>query len=184
MNLKLLLILLSVTAIGCLPPPNIDSFAEPAISVAEERISLSPLICEAELNKLPDWPKQPIEQQLLANNLSDAWNKLLIEFRRCQKYGLYTMVEDNDNPTFRISVILTDLLLENDTLTLPVRLQAERLRDDQRFVYTFPAKAYAHSRTRASSPFHYYGELLANYRRNFPQKDIVSYFYRHKISKD
>jgi hypothetical protein len=175
-----ILVILSLLYTGCLPPPEIETYTEAAISVTGERLSLSPLISEANMEALPDWPKDPYLQKMLLSTLGDIWNQLLAEFRRCQKYGLYTMVGDNDNPTFRISIILTDALLTNDTLFLPVRLQAERLRDDQRFMYSLSAKAVAGLRTRHGSSFHYYGQLLSEYRRHFPDRDIVSFFYRHK----
>jgi hypothetical protein len=169
--------------IACLPPPAIETYAEAAISAADERVSLSPLISEAKMEVLPDWPKDPYQQKILLNNFDVIWNQLLAEFRRCQKYGLYTMVEDFDNPTFRISIVLTDVSLSNDTLLLPVRLEAQRLRDDQRFMYTLPAKAVARSKKSTISSFHYYGQLLSNYRSNFPDREIVSFFYRHKLEK-
>lgn len=181
-KLKPIIILLIGAFSGCLPPPKIETFAEAAISVSQERLSLSPLISEARLQDLPNWPDDPKQQKILMHNLNDIWVELLSEFRRCQKFGLYSMVEDNDNPTFRISIILATIELQNDTLLLPVRLQAERLRDDQRFVYTLPAQASAGPPPDKSASFHYYGLLLSRYRRNFPIRDIVSFFYRHKVT--
>jgi len=181
-QLTSLITLLLLLGTGCIPPPHIETFAEATISVAEERLSLSPLISEARLEELPNWPNDPEQQKILMRNLNDIWGEILAEFRRCQKYGLYTMVEDNDNPTFRISVILATIEFKDDTLLLPVRLQAERLRDDQRFSYTLPALASAGPQPDAKSSFHYYGQLLSRYRRDFPVKDIVSFFYRHKVT--
>jgi len=180
LSVVILLILPLVT--GCLPPPPIETYMEATISVAEERLSLSPLISEARMEDLPDWPSAPEQQKILLRNFDEIWSAVLAEFRRCQKYGLYTMVEDNNNPTIRISITLTSIEYTNDTLSLPVRLQAERLRDDQRFIYTLPAIATANGTTIASNSFYYYGILLSNYRRHFPSREIVSFFYRHKIS--
>ena len=89
------------------------------------------------------------------------------------------MVDDNSDPTVRISIIITSVKLENDTLSMPVRLQAERLRDDQRFVYTLPAIATVPSEKKKSRPFHYYGQLLSDYGRRFPFTVLVSFFYRY-----
>lgn len=168
-------------ALFCTIPPKIVTYVSATIPVVDERLSLSPLISEAHLEKLPEWPSNPEQQKILLEAFDDIWNKLLAEFRRCQKYGFYTMVDDNDNPTIRISVTLTDFEFNNDTLKMPIRLQAERLSDDQRFIYKVPATAAITSSQRNANPYHFYGQLLSEYRRCFPYKILVSFFYRHKI---
>ncbi|MBN1309591.1 MAG: hypothetical protein JXA18_16845 [Chitinispirillaceae bacterium] len=164
-----------------MPPHTGETHVAATIPVADERLCLSPLISEARVENLPDWPSDPQQQKILLKTFDEIWKRLLAEFRRCQKYGLYTMAEDHDNPTVRISVMLTGVEFVKDTLVMPVRLQAERLRDDQRFVYTLPAIAVIQSKKRASQPFHYYGQLFSDYRRRFPYAVLVSFFYRHTI---
>lgn len=164
---------------GCFPPPEHDMMIDAVIPVVEERLSLSPLISEATMNDLAYWPTAPEQQKILLENLNIIWQNVLAEFRRCEKLGLYTMVDDNDNPTYRISLTLTSLELKNNTLYMPVRMQAERLRDDKRFIYTLPAKASEKSTLNPQRAFHYYGLLLGEYRRRFPAHDIVSFFYPH-----
>ncbi|MBN1578795.1 MAG: hypothetical protein JW913_19705 [Chitinispirillaceae bacterium] len=167
---------------GCMPPHRSETYVAAAtIPVADERLCLSPLISEAQVEHLPDWPSDPQQQKILLKTFDEIWERLQAEFRRCQKYGLYTMVDDYDNPTVRISVILTTVQFVKDTLSMPVRLQAERLRDDQRFIYTLPAIAVIQSEKKASQPFHYYGQLFSDYRRRFPYTVLVSFFCRHKI---
>ena len=166
---------------ACFPARRIDTFVAAAIPVVDERLSISPIISEVETQNLPDWPTDPTQQQILLRTFNEIWLRLQSEFRRCQKYGLYTMVDDNDNPTIRISVVITAIELYNDTLSMPIRLQAERLRDDQRFIYTLPATAGVPPQTKKRYPFHYYGRLLSSYARNFPYGVLVSFFYEHKL---
>ncbi|MBN1757017.1 MAG: hypothetical protein JW863_01795 [Chitinispirillaceae bacterium] len=167
--------------IACTPVRRIDTYIAATIPVVDEKLSLSPIISEVETGNLPDWPSNPDQQKILLKTFNTIWLKLLSEFRRCQKYGLYTMVEDNDNPTIRISVTITAMELTGDTLSMPIRLQAERLRDDQRFSYTLPVKAKAPASDPQPNPFHYYGKLFSDYARSFPYKVLVSYFYEHKL---
>lgn len=172
-------ILLLLTA--CTVQQRSVTYIEATIPVAEERISLSPIISEIQVEQLPGWPSDPYQQQILLKNLNEIWTSQLAEFRRCQKRGLYTMVDDNDNPSMRISITLTALTYTDDTLSIPVRLLAERLRDDQRYVYTLPARAVLASPDRKTRPFHYYARLLSEYRQRFPYAEIVSFFYRHAV---
>lgn len=178
----------TITTIGllllltCAPFLSTTTYVAATIPVVEERLSLSPLISEANIEALPNWPTDPALQKILLQNFSEIWIRLYAEFRRCQKYGLYTMVADNDNPTIRISVAIISASMANDSLYLPVRLLVERLWDDQRFIYALPASAPVEQAEKLqSSPFHTYGLLLANYRRFFPYRLIVSFFYEHKL---
>jgi hypothetical protein len=174
---KITLPLVTLLLASCTVPQKSSPATEATIPVVEERISLSPLISETEIESLPRWPSDPHEQRLLLKNIDEIHLQLLAEFRRCQKLGLYTMVTDNDNPTMRISVTLTKAELRSDTLSVPVRLVAERLRDDQRYMYTIPAAAVITRENRDLSPLHYYARLLGEYRRNFPYTEVVSFFH-------
>ncbi len=175
---KFLLITFVVLFIFC-SPHRPRPVSDAAIPVAGERLSLSPLISEASLEDMPEWPADPVQQKVLLEKFNEIWKKLLSEFKRCEKYGLYTMVDDKDAPTVRISIVITSARLENDTLYMPVRLQAERLSDDKRYIYTLPVFATLTSKNKTKQPFHYYGHLLSDYSRNFPYTILVSFFYQH-----
>ena len=150
---------------------------EPAtIPVENERLYLAPLVVEASLENLSGWPQDPTRQKILLKTVNDIWNRLKGEFRRCEKLGLYEMVEDTQNPSMRISVTIISAEIVDDTLRMPVRLQAERLPDGQKFIYSIPALATAPSH---ENDFHFLGLLLGDYKRNFPGKLLVSFFYPH-----
>lgn len=163
----------------CTPPPH-DIYIAPTISVEYEKLSLSPIISEAKLEVLQDWPAEIDKQKILLKTFDEIWFKLLTEFRRCEKYGLYTMVSDREDPTIRISIVISSVDFTEDTIFMPIRLVVERLRDNQQFVFTIPATGVLKSSERKKNPFHYYGKLLGDYKRRFPYKEIVSFFYEHK----
>jgi hypothetical protein len=152
--------------------------AEAVIPVAYQRLYLSPLISNASLEKLDGWPKDPALQSILLKNMTEIWLRLQSEFRRCEKLGFYEMVDDTRNPSIRISVTLQSAIIANDTLQIPVQLQAERLPDGQKYIYTL--QVAGHSKKDEHS-IHYLAQLLADYKRNFPYKMLVSFFYPHKM---
>jgi hypothetical protein len=84
--------------------------------------------------------------------------------------------EDFEAPTMIISVVISSAELVEDTLYMPIRLQAERIPDGQHFIYTIPAHAHTPKQT---NDFHRIGLLLSNYKRSFPYKLLVSFFYAH-----
>ena len=148
------------------------------IPVEHERLYLAPLQNDISLENLRFWPQDPDKQKILLKNFSSIWEKLKREFKRCEKFGLYKMVEDTEHPTVRISVTLISAE-EGDTLFIPVRLEIERLSDRHHSIYTVPANATAAVSKKEKNPFGYMNKLFSNYRRNFPYIQIVSFFYPH-----
>ena len=72
------------------------------------------------------------------------------------------MVEDFEAPSMRISVVITSAELVEDTLHIPIRLQAERIPDGQHFIYTIPAYAYPQSRQTTSTGSDYCFQITSN----------------------
>jgi len=158
-------------------PPQQRYDGPTTIPVENERICLAPLVIRAELESIDGWPNDPIRQKIILRQLTGIWNKLLAEFHRCEKLGLYQMVDDHEDPTVRISITLISNEFKSDTLYIPVRLQAESLHDGRRYIYTLQAKAW--SKNKKSNSYHYIGRLLSQYRKNFPYRSLVSFFYPH-----
>lgn len=148
------------------------------IPVEHERLYLAPLKNDVSLENLDFWPQEPSKQKILLKNISDIWKKLKSEFKRCEKFGLYKMVDDTEHPTVRISVTLISVE-ESDSLSIPVRLEVERLPDGHHSIYTVPAYASVPVSKKDSEPFSYANRLFSDYRRNFPYIHIVSFFYPH-----
>jgi hypothetical protein len=178
---KVLLLLLDIYLVilcNCIAPRRnvIEGIA--TIPVEHERLYLAPLKNDVSLESLESWPQEPAKQKILLKNISDIWKKLKSEFIRCEKFGLYKIVEDTEHPTVRISVTLISIE-ENSSLSIPVRLEVERLPDGHHSVYTVPAYAAAPVSKKDTNPFNYANRLFSNYRRNFPYIQIVSFFYPH-----
>lgn len=149
---------------------------EPSIiPAAFERLYLAPIISDAELEHIEGWPEDAATKQALVKNITEIRQKLKEEFVKYEKYGYYEMVDDTSNyPTMRISVTLMKATLHNDTLRMPVNLQVERIPDGQNFVFSMPAFSTA---PKSGNSDNYLGILLLNYKRKFPYKELVSFFY-------
>ena len=148
----------------------------PTIPVPNERLYLAPIILNADLGQLDGWPEDQAQQKVLLENFTDMHKKIKAEFRRCEKFGMYTVVDDTGNPTVRISIEILSADLTNDTLKMPVQLQAEKLHSDQKYIYSLPVSA---STENQQNRFRYSGMLLTNYKRLFPYNLLVSFFYSH-----
>jgi hypothetical protein len=167
--------------IHCTPSRLVDRSREAAIPVLNERLYLAPIINESGFETMEGWPETTFQQKALLRNLITIWRQLTTEFRRCEKYGNYHMVDSYDNPTVRISITLSQLELRNDSMYVPVHLQVERITDDRLFIYTIPASSPVPALDPAQpNPFYHLGRVLSEYRRQFPYRQIVSFFYPHQ----
>lgn len=163
----------------CSPIPGPNKSLEQPLNVENERIFLAPVSFKESLEKLNGWPEDSLKQKILKANFKNIRDKLDSEFHRCEKFGLYRMVEENESPTIIITVTITSIDLENDTLRMPLKLQAQWLIGAKSYAQSIPAKASVEnaSREKNENRFHYLGLLLSNYTINFPYKLIVSFFY-------
>lgn len=175
-------ILLSFIIIFCVCSKQQIKIEPPIIPAAYERLYIAPIVSEANLEGLSGWPKDAATQQNLVNYILEIRKKLKQEFIRCEKYGYYEIVEDTSSyPTMRISVTLLSATLQNDSLRIPVNMQVERIPDGQKFIYSLPAFS---TTPKTADRVHFLGSLLYNYKRQFPYKELVSFFYPNHFQKD
>lgn len=148
------------------------------IPVENERIYIAPLINQTGIEKTEGWPRTSYEQRMLLKHFTTIWNQLKSELRRCEKFGYYTVVENDQNPTVRISITLDKLLLTADSLLIPVNMQVEHIPDAKYFIYTLPTSSGLPSDiSEKNSLTLKLGLILSEYRRRFPYQLIVSFFY-------
>jgi hypothetical protein len=148
------------------------------ISVENERIYIAPLINQTGIEKVDGWPQSEYEQKVLLKQFTILWELLKSELQRCEKYGYYTVVEDDQNPSVRISITLDKFQLTEDSLLIPVNMQVEHIPDAKFFIYTLPTSSKLPSNlSRNQSSIQKLGMILSEYRRKFPYQLIVSFFY-------
>jgi hypothetical protein len=104
--------------------------------------------------------------------------KILSELRRCEKYGLYTMVDDSSEASMTITVKLTPFSRDHDTVTIPAEIKIHSRVPPTLYNYKFSPRAMAFRDMREKSPFHYVGLIMMNYVNEFPYKPIVHLLYR------
>lgn len=171
---------LMLLCINCMRPTHSRKTQEAIIDVTNERLYLAPLINKTGFEKMPNWPQTSHEQKALLKNLSTIWKELKSEFRRCEKFSNYKIVENDEDPSIRISITLNESTINNDSLFIPVEMQVERIPDGKFYIYTISTSAIIPLLNSANSNTLYnFGTMLSGYRRNFPYQSIVSFFYAH-----
>jgi hypothetical protein len=177
------LLFISLLSLGaalffCTPAPHETAEATPASVPAEnERLWLAPIFNNTRVEDLEGWPRDSLEKSILLRHFDAIRDKLLSELRRCEKYGLYKMVDDSAGATMHLFITLDGYTKAKDTLTMPIDLHVASHSNTAGYDFTFYARAGGVTRKPGASPFHYAGDLTAELCSSFPYRDIVYHFY-------
>ena len=167
---------LVVIVCGCIPTLR-QKAPTAAFPVMNEKMFLYPVIDSSCLELFEGWPSDESLQKILRRHFQKLDNALLVEFRRCEKYGLYEMVEDSMRSSVRITFVVGRFLMKKDVLTFPVRMTARRFIDKAERSFPIEAVGMYRSKSRPKSAAHYLDILLADFRRHFPYRKVTGVFY-------
>ncbi len=147
------------------------------ISLGNEKVYLSPIVDSSSLQSLEGWPKDSQTARLLLSHFDELHDNLIAEFRRCEKFGYYEMVDDSAAATVRIQLVTLPYSFVKDTLTIPVRVEIHHRTGIDTFTRTVRASGIYRPASKPESPLAYVDNLLADYRRYFPYRTLVALFY-------
>jgi hypothetical protein len=147
------------------------------VSLANEKVLLSPFIDSSSLQTLSGWPKDSATRSLLLVHFRELHDALVAEFRRCEKYGYFEVVDDSAAATVRVQCIIRPYSFAKDTLTMPVRIELHHRVGVDTYTNTMGAAGVYKAASKPKSQLHYIDNLLADYRRSFPCRKLVALFY-------
>jgi len=148
------------------------------IDIKHQNVYLRPLEGIDMVKTSTFWPENRDIEKILLEYMQEMWNNLLVEFRRCEKYGLYKMVDSSGAPTVVITVKIGSSKIRNDTLSMPVTIKT--FIKSMKQTYTLSVDAYgigSQDSTSESNQLYYLGAMFADYKRKFPYQKAVSAFY-------
>ena len=159
----------------------VNSFAKPAVppmvSLANEKVLVGGLTDSSALQTLDGWPADPATQKLLLSHFDELRRSLIAEFRRCEKFGYYEVVDDSAAASVRILITLRPHSFVKDTLGIPVRIELRHRVGIDTYSNSVSAFGIYKAQSKPRSPLHYLDNLLADYRRSFPYRKLVALFY-------
>jgi hypothetical protein len=170
-------VLVAVASFCTRAPRENNAVAMAVINVENQRIWLSPLVNSSRLEDLLGWPRDSLQKALLCRRFDALHERLLSEFRRCEKYGLYTMVDDSAEATMLVSVKLCGYNRSGDSLAVPVSVHLEIPSQNKTFDYSSNAMAGGAEITPGKNEFHYAADIAAELITSFPFRQIVYRFY-------
>jgi hypothetical protein len=167
---------LCATALCCSPAPRGNALQK-GIQAGNARIWLAPIINTSDIASLEGWPADTLDSAILWRRFQTLESRLLAELRRCEKYGLYTMVDAKNDASMTMTVTLLAFKRSHDTVTIPVNVHVETISSASSRDFAFRPHAPASRVERELNHFHYAGLILLNYVNNFPYNGIAQLLY-------
>ncbi|MBN1128635.1 MAG: hypothetical protein JXA71_06595 [Chitinispirillaceae bacterium] len=168
-----------VVSLLCTAPAREKQPGDPqAVPAVHETIWLAPLVDRSGMAKLIALPEDTVERTILSRHFEAMHHKLLTEFRRCEKLGLYRMVNDSLQATMRVIVSLEQGMLTSDTLFIPLAVHVHEPAANRRWNFNWTVAAPTPPAARKDHPFHHAGLQIADLSNAFPYRQIVYPFYR------
>ena len=151
-----------------------------AIDVRHQTVGLLPLEGVQALTSSLPWPGDRNQAGVLRRDIMQVWKNLLVEFRRCEKYGLYTMAEQAEAATATISVAIVSARIRNDSLLMPLKLVVSRGGTAKSRSLTVDAFGLCPDCSPDSVSVYALAGAIADYRRRFPYRAVVATFCPEK----
>lgn len=147
------------------------------VSLANEKVYINPFVDSSCLQTFDGWPKEPSSQKLLAHHFQEFYKNLFAEFKRCEKFGFYEMVEDSSAATVRILLTIRPYSFTKDTLRFPVRIELRHTAGLDTYANTIEGTGVYRAKSKPKSQFHKLDYLLADFRRHFPYAKVARLFF-------
>ena len=119
---------------------------------------------------------------IIKNEITLLNKSLISEFRRCAKFGIYTVVDTTLPHSLSVKLIFSEARIISDTLLIPFSVTTTETNTKRKII-----KDYRHfviipkyEKATDRSDFYSISRAIAEYRKTFPIKKIVSNFYPEK----
>lgn len=163
----------------CSPAPHEKGdYAYKGVPAINAHVRLAPLVNASNIVSIEGWPSDTLQQAVIMRRFDKIQARLLSELRRCEKYGLYIMVDDSSEATMTITLTLMPFSRDYDTVTIPAEVKIQSKVPPTANNYKFTPRVLACRDMREKNPFHYVGLIMMNYCNEFPYKSIAHLLYR------
>ena len=159
----------------CSSPPPLNTAEVP---VEHEKLYIAPITGLDKLVEYPHWPLAVDSMVILLEEIEKFQEKLLAEFHRNEKYGLYTLVDSAQGPTVSATIEILTVHITDESLYMPLRLEVRNRAHGKRHYKKFEQRVSLtiDSILIEADPFRKAVYGLAEYRRTFPYRKLVQLF--------
>jgi hypothetical protein len=162
----------------CTPPPGKTYIQQHATSALTEKIYIAPIVNNAYFQLLPGWPRDPQKEGAILNNITNIRKLLKSSVKSSECSDKFEVVEDSEQPSMRISVIIKSAIIKDDSLQVPVQIEIERISDGMIKSYSINSSVLMDrgDLKKTELPIEH---LFAEYYKKFPYSTVLSFICSH-----
>lgn len=158
----------------CTLPPGNDRAQQRTTFPLIEKVYIAPIVNNAHFQLLPGWPRDPQKEGSLLNNITNIRKQLKSSVKSSECSDKLVLVEDSEQPSIRISVIIKSAIIKGDSLQIPVQIEIERISDGMIKSYSINSSAVLDrgDLKKKEPPI---DRLFTEYYKNFPYSNVLSF---------
>jgi hypothetical protein len=177
-DLFLALCIISVISIsGCAGTPK---YLPPEIPVQFSKIYVEPFKNMSTIELADGFPKDSTRLYILIGEIEKAHHDFVRTLSLYGKKGNYTVVKPEEFPTIIITPTLMPYTLDSLKLNLPVFIKIVNKEKNESYKKEFSVEAVYPDARITKNTYHFWGVMLASWRRNFPSEEIAKLFYSQR----
>lgn len=165
-------LILGLLTLCCAPLPRTGH-----IPVEHQKIYVMPVRDKMSIEKFEGFPEESARAQIVKKPFSTLRENILIEVRRCEKFGAYTTTSDSTAASVLITPTLGPHTYLSDTLSIPLQFDVFFRDGKRRFVREITHSVTYHWDTEPKSTYHLLGTLTSEYVRTFPYDTLSAALY-------
>jgi hypothetical protein len=158
----------------CTLPPGNTPEQEHITTPPAEKIYIAPIVNNAHFQLLPGWPRDPQKESAILNNIINIRKQLKSMVKSSECLDKFEEVEDNEQPSMRISVIIKSAIIKGDSLQIPVQVEIERISDGMIKSYSINSTAVM-EKSDPKKTETLVEHLFTVYYKKFPYITVLSF---------
>jgi len=144
------------------------------INASKQKIYIAPLLNTANLDSLPSWPVDKKREGVLLKKIAGIRKILISKIRQSDCANTVQIVQNSDQPDYRVSITLLSVSLINDSLTIPLRVEIENIHNGS--IRSFSMNSTGMYRTKPKKiNVSAVDSLFSRYQMSFPYVTIIGH---------
>jgi hypothetical protein len=144
------------------------------MNTPKNKIYIAPVFNTANLDSLPLWPVDKKRENTLLRKIAGIRKILIAKIKQSSCANTVQIVQNSDQPDYRVSITLKAVSLTNDSLIIPLIIEIENIHS--RSIQSFSMNSTGMYRTQSQkSNLSVIDSLFSQYQTSFPYATIIGY---------
>ncbi len=170
---KLLLLFFICTVVNCSLISR-KAYSPADIDVSKQKIYIAPILNTANFDSLPSWPADKKRESALLRKIAGIRKILVLKITQSDCGSTVRIVQNSDQPDYRVSITLLSVSLIRDSLAIPLRVDIENIQSGS--IRTFSMNSSGIYRMKVQkNRISVIDSLFSRYQTSFPYTTIIGY---------